>query len=77
MIIKLSIKINKWNVCVKQLILYNPPYNPIYLLILLKDKSLKIINIEIKIIDITNLEYKIDLSFLIDTAFESIKKIKQ
>ena len=44
---------------------------------LLKDKSLKIINAEIKIIDIASLEYKIDLSFLIDTAFESNKKIKQ
>lgn len=27
--------------------------------------------------DIANLEYKIDLSFLKDTAFESNKKIKQ
>ena len=77
MIIKLSIKINKWNTCVRDVAWYNPPYKPIYLLRLLKDKSLKIINIEIRTIDITNLEYKIDLSFLIDTAFESNKKIKQ
>jgi len=63
--------------CVKNVAWYSPPYSPMFLLKLLKDKSLKINNIDINIIDIVNLEYKIDLSFLMDTAFESSKKIKQ